>query len=181
MFDERLVVDGKEALNYFLKREYIRAGMPTKLFRREILEKYPFCETGKHEDIHTVYKYFGTAARVALWGKDKYRFVRHGANLSFFTSDQSQWTEAGIREYKDAFSKRTKWVSALYPDMAVLAKYSELSYIISMIDKIKKYKTEGCRKIEEELMGIMFKEKEVFLNMPYIKDFEVKWVDEYIA
>lgn len=30
-------------------------------------------------------------------------------------------------------------------------------------------------------MGIMFKEKEVFLNMPYIKDFEVKWVDEYIA
>lgn len=181
LFDEKLVVDGKEALNHFLKREYIRAGMPTKLFRREVLEKYPFCEMGKHEDIHTVYKYFGTAARVALWGKDKYRFVRHGANLSFFTSDQSQWTEAGIREYKEAFSKRTEWVSALYPDMAVLAKYSELSYIISMIDKIKKYKVEGCQNIEKELMGIMQKAKGEFLNMPYIKDFEIKWIDEYIA
>lgn len=181
LFDERLVVSGKEALSYFLKREYIRAGMPTKLFRKEVLEKYPFCETGKHEDIHTVYKYFGSAAKVALWGKDKYQFIRHGENLSFFTSDQSQWTEARIEEYREAFSKRTEWISTLYPDLSELAKYSELSYIISMIDKIEKYKIEGCKNIEKELVGIIYRMKTEFLNMPYIKNFEIKWIDEYIA
>lgn len=72
-------------------------------------------------------------------------------------------------------------MSTLYPDLADLAKYSELSYIISMIDKIKKYKIEGCRNIEKELIGIMCKMKEEFLNMPYIKDFEIKWMDEYIT
>lgn len=181
LFDERLIISGKEALAHFLRREYIRAGMPTKLFRREVLEKYPFCETGRHEDIHTVYKYFATASRVALWGKDKYRFIRHGENLSFFTSDYSQWTEAGIREYREAFAKRTEWITMRYPDLDVLAKYSELSYILSMIDKIKKYKIEGCQKLEKELIDVMCQNKKFFLEMPYIKDFEIKWMNEYIT
>lgn len=181
LFDERVVVSGKEALSYFLRREYIRAGMPTKLFRREVLEKYPFYEAGKHEDIHTIYKYLGTAAKVALWGKDKYRFIRHGENLSFFTSAHAQWTEAGIREYKDAFAKRTEWIIIQYPELAELAKYSELSYIISMVDKIEKYKIEGCKNLEEELIDVMCENKEIFLKMPYIKDFELRWIDEYIV
>lgn len=98
-----MIVSGKEALCHFLRRQYIRAGMPTKMFRREVLEKYPFCETGRHEDIHTVYKYFGTASKVVLWGKDKYRFIRHGENLSFLQVISHNGQNQGLGNIRTLF------------------------------------------------------------------------------
>lgn len=181
LFDEKIVIDGRGALQYFLERKYIRAGMPTKLIKRDILIKEPFREDCKHEDIHTIYRYLAKASKVALWGIDKYCFVRHGENLSFFTSDQSQWTEVRMKEYQEAFAMRTQWVSENQPDLFMLAQYSEWSYMISMVDKIEQYKIEGCRGIEQEFINVIHKVKEEFLGMLWIKDFEVEWVYTYIG
>ena len=48
LFDEKMVLTGEEALRLLLGRKYIRAGMPTKLYKREILERYPFEENCKN-------------------------------------------------------------------------------------------------------------------------------------
>lgn len=181
LFDERVTGNGKEALKWFLERKYIRAGMPTKLIRREILLKHPFKEDCQHEDIHTIYKYLTEASKVVLWGVDKYCFVRHGENLSFFTTDQSQWNATKIQEYRHAFAVRTQYVSIRCPELRQLALYSEWSYLISMVDKIETYHIEECRSLDEELISQLKSVEKQFWTMPYTKDFEREWMKKYLG
>ena len=57
LFEGRHRLNAKQAVTELLKRERMRAALPTKLIRRTILQKYPFKEDCRHEDIHTIYKY----------------------------------------------------------------------------------------------------------------------------
>lgn len=181
VFDERVVLDGSQAVEKLLERKYIRAGLPTKLIKRKILESYPFREDCTHEDIYTTYKYLASAEKVVLWGKGKYRCIRHRENISFFTSDQSRWTNEIIKEYLNAFKERTAFLKRVCPDLYLLAQYSEWSYMISMVDKIEQYNIEGCRGIEQELINILHQVGDKFLNMPWIKEFEIEWMHQYIG
>ena len=180
IFDEKFVMSGKEALKDFLERKHIRAAMPTKLIKRDIILKHPFIERYKHEDIHVIYRYLSEASKVVLWGVNKYNFIRHGDNLSYYTSDQSRWTEAIIREYVEAYAERSRFVVRRYPDLYELALYSEWSFMISMVEKIDRFNIEECRDIQKELAEELGKNRTRFLNMNDIKQFEIEWINKYI-
>ena len=145
LFEECFVLTPAEAVRELLDRKHIRAGMPTKLIKRELLLKYPFEEDKKHEDIHTIYKYLAEANKTVIWGKEKYCFVRHGNNLSFYTSDQSRWTKEEIEEYLCAFKNRSFYLHEILPEVYGQAKYSEWAYMLSMIEKIEKYRIKECK------------------------------------
>lgn len=180
LFDEKMILTGEGALRLLLGRKYIRAGMPTKLYRRDILEKYPFEEKYKNEDIHTQYKYLLEGKRIAIHGLDKYYFTRHDGNVSGFTSDAGRWDAQTMQDYLMAFHNRTEFVEQYAPNTYELALYSEWSFMLSMIEKIDKFKLTDCVEIGKELIMILRKYKKQFINMPEIKDFEREWIERYI-
>lgn len=181
IFDEKMVLTGEEALRLLLGRKYIRAGMPTKLYRREILERFPFEEGCKNEDIHTQYKYLAASKTVAIHGVDKYYITRHGGNVSGFTSNAEKWDAQTMREYLTAFRNRTEFVKEYAPDTYELALYSEWSFMISMIEKIDRFQLLDCEGVGREIAAVLRKYRYEFLNMPQIKGFERVRVEKYIG
>ncbi len=180
VFQEKMVLTGEEALRLLLGRKYIRAGMPTKLYRREILERFPFEEVCKNEDIHTQYRYLTTSKKVVIHGMDKYYITRHDGNVSGFTSNAAKWDARTMRDYLTAFHNRTTFIRMNASDVYELALYSEWSYMLSMVEKIEKYHLEDCLGIGNALKCILKKNREQFLNMPEIKEFEREWMERYI-
>ena len=181
LFEEKLILTGEEALRLLLGRRYIRAGIPTKLYRREILEKYPFEENCKNEDIHTQYKYLLASKVVVLHGIDKYYITRHANNVSGFTSNAGQWDAQTMSDYLHAFHNRTEFVRENAPQSYKYALYSEWSFMISMIEKIDCFQIEECKIIQQHLIKILKRHKREFLDMPEIKDFERDWIGRYIV
>lgn len=180
LFDEKLILTGEEALRLLLGRKYIRAGMPTKLYKREILEKYPFEEKYKNEDIHTQYKYLLASNVVAIHGVDKYYFTRHASNVSGFTSNAGQWDAKTMDDYLTAFHNRTEFIKQNAPACYTLALYAEWSFMISMVEKIDRFALDECRQIGEELIKVLREHRHEFLAMNEIKDFEKEWVERYV-
>ncbi len=180
LFDEKMVLSGEEAVRLLLGRKYIRAGMPTKLYKREILEKYPFEENYKNEDIHTQYKYLLEAKKVAIHGLDKYYITRHEHNVSGFTSDAGSWDLQTIQDYLTAFRNRTEFIKENAPNTYELSMYTEWSFMISMIEKIDRFQLRDCEALKEELIEYLRRHKEQFVRMPEIKDFELEWIGRYI-
>lgn len=181
IFDEKLIVSGEEAVRLLLGRKYIRAGMPTKLYKRSILEQYPFVENYKNEDIHTQYKYLLSSRRVVLYGIDKYYFTRHDGNISGFTSNAGKWDAQTMKDYLTAFHDRTEFIKQHAPDTYKLALYSEWSFMISMIEKIDRYHLEDCKDINDMLCKYLREHRQDFLSMPEIKEFEKSWMERYIG
>lgn len=181
IFDEKMILTGNEALRLLLGRKYIRAGMPTKLYRREILEQYPFEEAYKNEDIHTQYKYLIASKTVAIHGVDKYYITRHGGNVSGFTSNAVKWDAQTMRDYLTAFHNRTAFVKEHAPDAYGLALYSEWSFMLSMIEKIDRFQLLDCSVVGREMSAVLKEHRHQFINMPQIKDFEKVWMKKYIC
>lgn len=180
LFEEKKILTGEEALRLFLERKYIRANTPTKLYKREILEKFPFEEKYRNEDIHTQYKYLLSAKKVAIHGLDKYYFTLHDSNVSAFVSDAGRWNAQTMKDYLEAFHNRTEYIEQNAPDTYAIALYSEWSFMISMIEKIDKFNLTDCAEIGRELIQILKRHKEQFINMPETKDFEKEWIERYL-
>lgn len=180
IFDEKMILTGEEALRLLLGRKYIRAGTATKLYKREILEKYPFEEKYKNEDIHTQYKYLLASKVVVIHGVDKYYITRHASNVSGFTSNAGMWDAKTMSDYLHAFHNRTEFVKQNAPDSYKFALYTEWSFMISMIEKIDRFTIEECRGIQQKLIEILRINKINFLSMPEIKDFEIEWIGRYV-
>lgn len=180
LFDEKMILTGEEALKLLLDRKYIRAGMPTKLYKKDILEKYPFEENFRNEDIHTQYKYLLAGEKVAVHGLDKYYFTRHNTNVSGFTSDARKWDAQTINDYLVAFNNRTEFIKQNAPNVYELALYSEWSFMISMVEKIDRFRLLDCTQIYIRLLETLRENKKQFIDMPEIKDFEKVWIERYV-
>lgn len=180
LFDEKWILTGEEAVKLLLGRKYIRAGMPTKLYKKELLEMHPFEEGYRNEDIHTQYKYLLTSKVVVIHGVDNYYVTRHASNVSGFTSNAGKWDARTMQDYLTAFHNRTEFVRQNAPGVYELALYSEWSFMISMIEKIDRFSLEDCQTIGRELIKILKEHKEQFVNMPEINDFEKEWIERYI-
>ena len=180
IFDEKLILSGEEAVDLLIDRKYIRAGIPTKLYKREILEKYPFVENYKNEDIHTQYKYLLSANVVAMQGLDFYYITRHSNNVSGFTSNPGGWNYQTMKDYTEAYHNRTEFIREHAPNIYEHALYSEWSFMISMIDKIESFNIIDCRPLEDDFKKILAENRDKFTNMKYVQKFEIDWMEKYI-
>lgn len=180
ILDEKIILTGEEAVCLLLERKYIRAATPGKLYKKAVLEMWPFVENFKNEDIHTQYKYMLSAKKIVMHGLDKYYFTRHEGNVSGFTSAAQLWTKKIMSDYLVAFHNRTMFIEENAPNIYLQALYSEWSYMISMIEKISRYDIEECKGIQQKLINILRENIEEFRSMPWIKEFEIKWLECYV-
>lgn len=180
VFEEELVMGPAEAVVTLLKRKKYNSGMPTKLFARHLLEQIPFAENRVYDDIAVIYKYFASATRIAGGGKPKYYCYRHPGNHSAFTTNDALLTPEQLNEYFDVFCERTRYLSAVLPEIADYAQYSEWSYQISMCNKIIRNHLTNCKAQLSYAIDELTRHKDEFYNSPYIEEFEREYMRRYI-
>lgn len=135
IFNDLLVLDKVQGLNELLLRQKYNVAPPTKLFRKSMFEGIHFKENVLVDDIHVIYKVFANANKVVAQGKPLYFFRKHNGNMTSFIQT-NQIAPDVLNEYLYAFQERTKYLSDKVPEIAPRAKYAELSYMISMCDKV---------------------------------------------
>lgn len=178
---EAEVLSASEAVIRMLKRRECNAALPSKLIRRELFEGVEFPAWSKHEDIFVTYKLLAKANRVATCSEKKYCFVRHGKNISAFTTNDSLLTPEQLEEYFGAFQERTEYLAKALPDIADYAQYSEWSYLISMCNKIESNHLKNCVKQLEYARKTLLEHYDEFYGGRYILDFEKAWMEKYIV
>lgn len=177
IFDETYLLDKKSAVHELLRRKLFNSAMPTKLLKRELCETIRFPETGKYDDISTCYRYIAEAEVVIVGGQPKYYFCRHAGNNSDFTTNDSLLSVEQLRVYLEAFRERTQYLSKRIPEEADYYLYTELSYMISMCNKLKKL---GNPSECEEIYGYMnneIRKREMWLrDSGYLETYEKEWL-----
>jgi len=180
VFDEKKFMSTEEALIELMWRKKYNVAFPTKMFKRELVESLRFPEEGSFDDIALMYKVLGNAKSVAYYGLPKYTFYRHESNNSSWTTNHKLITPEILDEYLDSYRVRTEWLSDRFPNSAKVFQYFEWSFMISMVEKIKRLNLYDCQKQLEYMENILKNNYNEFVNLPEILEFEKEWMVRYI-
>lgn len=179
-FDEKCVMTPEQALIELMWRKKYNMAFPTKMFRREMMEKLRFPEEGSYDDIALMYKLLANAQKVAYHGLPKYTFYRHPGNNSAWTTNHKLLNSATLDEYLRAYRQRTVWLSEKFPASASAFQYFEWSFMISMVEKIERLGLVDCQTQKEMMVQQLRIHAQEFLNFPECLPFEKEWMGQYI-
>lgn len=180
IYEECLVMEPGQAVVEYLKRRRYNAAMPTKLLRRELFDKIRFFETGSYDDITVGYRYFAEAGKTVAHGVPQYCFRRHEKNHSLAATSDNQIYPEQLEEYFSAFHERTKYLSKKLPSIAPYARYSEWSYLLSMLNKIEKNHLDHCHMQNQYIRRVLGENLQEIYNSPYLTDLEKKYIKKYL-
>ncbi len=178
-FDEKRIMTAEEALVELMWRKRYNMGFPTKLFSKRLGRLIRFPENDRYDDISQMHRLLAGAQCVAYHGLSKYTVNRHENNNSAWTTNHSLITPEILGEYLRAYRERTVWLSELFPESKAVWEYFEWSFMISMVEKVTRLKLSGCDKELIILKHELNMHRDVFLNCPYILDFEKEWMGKY--
>lgn len=179
-FNEKMIMTAERAVIELMWRKKYSVAFPTKLFRRELMESLRFPEETKYDDIALMYRLLAQAGQVAYHGLPKYTFYRHPNNHSAWTTDHSKLTPETLIEYLDVYRARTKWLSAQFPGQADTFQYFEWSFMISMVEKINRFRLLNCEQQREDMEAVLSENRFSFIHHPLIQPFERIWMDRYV-
>lgn len=180
IYDDLYLMHAEQAVENYLWRRLYNCAMPTKLIRRELFDKIRFPEQGNYDDITTAYKFFAHAHIVAAKGIPQYVFRRHGGNNSSAATKHHMLNPEQLMEYLQAFKDRTSYLSEILPNLVPLARYTEWSYMISMIEKVHKFNLKNCQGMKEYMRKELLNNLDEFVNGKFILNFEKEWVKRFV-
>lgn len=180
VYDEKKVMSAEEALIELMWRKKYNMAFPTKLFRRELMETLRFPEDGAYDDIALMYRLLAEADRVAYHGLAKYTFYRHPGNNSAWTTNHSLLTPETLEEYLHTYRVRTEWLSDRFPNSAATFQYFEWSFMISMVEKIRRLGLPGCQQQLDAMCAELLTHYTEFAQSPLCQDFERMWLEQYV-
>lgn len=179
IFPEEIVLNKVQGLNELLKREKYNVAPPAKLFRKEYFLKHPFLNNVLVDDIHTIYKVFSEADKIAVNGKPVYRWRKHASNMTGFI-ENNELTPEILDEYLFMQDIRVEYLCKNVPEIRKRVEYSRWSYMISMCEKISTYKLNNCMNQYERMINFIEKNMNNFINSEYITDKELKFLKDNI-
>lgn len=181
VYDQLYILNAGQAVEKYLWRQLYNCAMPTKLVKRKLFDEIRFPEQGSYDDITTAYKYFANAGKVVAQGLPHYVFRRHDQNNSGAATKHHLLNPAQLQEYLQAFRDRTAYIGGILPELSALARYSEWSYMLSMIEKISRFQLKNCDEPLAEMRAQVKANLDEFLNGGFILDFERDWIREFIG
>jgi len=158
VFDGTFVYSRVEAMVEMLKREKFNTSSGGKIFsKRTTGITIPGVEVIR--DIHCGYRRINQINRMVVTGEPLFYFYRHGNNLSGLDTAE-QITPAKMRQHLKANSIRTKWLTENMPEIKDYVFYSELSFMLSLYERIHRLKVESCYNIAQEMKETLIKNKQ---------------------
>jgi glycosyltransferase involved in cell wall biosynthesis len=149
VFDGTYVYNRVEAMVEMLKREKFNAALGGKLFRKEVLDiVYPNVE--QIRDIHISYRRMNHVNRMVVNGDPLFYFYRHDSNVSGLNTPE-QITPQKMRQHLEANAMRTEWLAENMPEIKDFVFYCELSFMISLYERIYRLDVQTCFDIALEM------------------------------
>lgn len=176
----KMVMTPEEAVIELLRRKKYNTGFPTKLFRREIINSIRFPECAAYDDIAVMYRLLSISKWISYHGSPKYNICRHSGNQSSWTTNHQLISPDILDEYLQAYRTRTEWLCKKFPQKVKTLRYYELSFMISMVEKIQRLQISACQHQLAYMKTELAANKETFLSSPETLDFEKEWIDKYI-
>lgn len=180
VYDEKHIMTPEEALIQLFWRKRYNMAFPTKLFHKNLNKKIRFSETDIYDDIGMMYRLLAAANKVAYHGLPKYTFYRHKNNTSAWTTNHKLLTNKILDEYLNTYSKRTHWVSELFPENKETWRYFEWSFMISMVEKVNRLGIPNCEHQMEKMLNELKTHENEFMNCKHLQDFEKEWMEKYV-
>jgi len=180
IFDNLFLYDAEKSVKEMVLRTYYNSATPTKLFKRNVFNNIRFPNQGKYDDISTTYKLFANSGLTAVHGKGKYYFTRHNSNNSGAATKHELLNSQQLDEYLTVFKERTEYISRVFPNLIEFAKWSECSYMISMIEKIKRFNITSCDAQFNFMINELKQNCDIFYNSIYTRNFEREWMDGFV-
>lgn len=137
-----------EAMYELLKREKINSARGGKLYKKSILCDIEYPDELKIRDIHREYRVMNNIQKMAICGEPLYYFYRHDNNSSGLSLPQ-QITPERLREHLTANRERTIWLSRQMPEIDKYVYYCEISFMLSLYERIYRLKVNSCYEIAE--------------------------------
>lgn len=181
VFDEILEMNGEESVVEMLRREKYNVGMPTKLYKRTLFQDIRFFEGDQYDDIRVGYRLFAHAQKVVAQGKPLYLIHRHESNNSTFTTNDKLINPVQLDIYLSAFRERTDYLSKMFPGSAGYFRYTEWSYMISMVNKITINQLVNCKQQLKAMRNVLEENYSEFVESEHIKPFEIEFMNKYFS
>ena len=180
-FEKKEIMTAEGAIVELMWRKYYTAAFPTKMFKKELVKKLRFPEIGAYDDIALMYQLLAQANKVAYHGIPKYTFYRHEGNNSAWTTNHKLITADTLDEYLAAFRERTSWLCGRFPKNSEMWRYFELSFMISMVEKVKRLNIQECSLQLNDMLNELRANKDKFISSSWALDFEKEWMAQYVC
>jgi len=159
VFDETFIYSRTDAMAELLKREKFNSAQGGKLYRKSLFENIYIPYLAHFRDIHREYRVINNINKMVVTGKPKYYFCRHDNNSSGLDTAE-QITSVKIRQHLEANKMRTEWLTENMPEIKDFAFYSELSFMVSLCERIKRLDVQPCFDIAQEMKKTLIKNKQ---------------------
>lgn len=179
VYEELYVWKEEQGLSEFLKREKFHTAPATKLFRKELFEGKRWMEGTCVDDIHFIYKLFVDAKCVVAQGKPMYYFYKHVGNVSGFLSGDILKPHV-LQDYLTMQDERVEYISEHCPKLTEQVRYARVSYMISMVERIKKGLAVDCEEELAHMQKYLRAHKEELLNTEWTTERERLLYQEYV-
>jgi glycosyltransferase involved in cell wall biosynthesis len=171
-YDELKIMTAEEALITLFERKYYIVGAPAKAIKADLFSGKLFSETHSADDIKLVPEIISDAKTVAYCGMPKYIYNRHENGNSAWATNHALITPEILREYLSVYTERTIYLCDKFPENAAAWKYFQWSFMISMVDKVERYKLEKCETERAEMIAELREIKDEFLHSAFITENE---------
>ncbi len=178
VFEGTYTFNTEEALTELLKREKFNSARGGKLFKKDIL-KIELPSVERVRDIYREYRVIANAKKVVVSGEPLFYYYRHDSNLSGLNTVEDI-TPYKMEEHLLANTMRTEWIKARFPNLSSFVEYSEISFMISLYNRILKLEVAECYPINEKMLEMI---KEIYrnnLHFSFLKDHEKKFIKELL-
>lgn len=165
VFDGVFVYDRVEAMRQLLLRQKFNNAAGGKLYRKGV------CDIGLpiarwKSDIYREYRRISRIQKMVVSGAPQYYFYRAGDNLSGLNTAE-QITPQKMQRYLDSNEERTAYVAKAIPELAGFVHYCELSFMISLYQRIHALSVTACYPIAAEMRARLEKSRAVLPQYPW--------------
>ena len=171
VFDGTFVFSRIESMIELLKREKFNSAFGGKIYRKHLIENIPVITINPFRDIHKEYRILNNINKMVVTGKPLYYFYRHDSNASGLDTPE-QITLQRIRQHLEGNLIRTQWLTEHMPEIKNFVFYCELSFMISLYERIYKLEVSDCFGIAEEMKTTLFCHKMFLSECGFLKEYE---------
>ena len=154
VFDGTYIFSRTEAVEELLKRKMFNSAQGGKLYRKSLLENVELPIVEHYRDIHREYRVINNISKMVVSGTPLYYFSRHNSNVSGLDSP-GQITPEKMRQHMEANTMRTEWLTEHMPEIKDFVLYCELSFMISLYERIYRLDVKSCFHIAQEMKNTL--------------------------
>ena len=159
IFDGVYAYNRIDAMRELLKREKFNASGGSKLYRSALHENFKYPPgIGQARDIHREYRIVNSIKKMVVTGVPLFYCGRHDSSTQMSGLDTpEQITPERMRQHLEANAMRTEWLTERMPEIKDFVHYSEISFMISLWERIHRLDVQSCFEIADEMRGYILR------------------------